>query len=418
MFQSHIRNRDQKTLEQRNRQVCVGRKLHVEVMERRLMLSAAPLSLQQTSLSADLVSTLNINPTAASGQISFASNSSDGGLINVDVTVNTIPFTNYFGNANDSSVSAAFGRSAVDQMFDSVGLNISVAAPQFFSEGLQPWVIRSPESGRGDDSRYASLVRPGEAGADEGGSIAIGLAGSHPDLKPAPVSRMAEAPLASIASSLAPTRRTTLSESSISGEWARAVVFELTGEATHNRAESTESTETRSSESHNPPPATMPVSSEDSQRPIDPQHVQADGLPVTAAPRVEKQQHQTTGTGGPDVHDVSASAYNNAIAQLFQHAGSSEQPGGRHHGGAIVDRSFQGSSDVFAQINAIAADDIASKTPAFEPTGSNNWLRGSCIAAPLVLVLAMERLAALNSRRGTIDAAAFPKRRSRATAAT
>src|SRR4051794_26130532 len=169
MFQSHTRNRDQKTLEQRNRQVRFGRKLHVEVMERRLMLSAAPLQLQQTSLSVDLVSTLNINPNEASGQISFASNSSDGGLINVDATVSTIPFNNYLGNANDSNVSAAFGRSTVDQLFDSVGLNISVAAPQVFGEGLQPWVIRSPESGLGDASRYITLLRPDKTGADEGG---------------------------------------------------------------------------------------------------------------------------------------------------------------------------------------------------------------------------------------------------------
>src|SRR4051794_30873615 len=98
MFQSHTRNRDQKTLEQRNRQVRFGRKLHVEVMERRLMLSAAPLLLQQTSLSVDVVSTLNINPNEVTAQIPFASNSGDGGLINVDVTVNTIPFNNNLAN--------------------------------------------------------------------------------------------------------------------------------------------------------------------------------------------------------------------------------------------------------------------------------------------------------------------------------
>src|SRR4051794_26502561 len=71
MFQSKVHSRDQAPAEHRNWSRRSGRKLHVEVMERRLMLSAAPVQLQQTSFSAELLSGLNFNPSPSIGQISI-----------------------------------------------------------------------------------------------------------------------------------------------------------------------------------------------------------------------------------------------------------------------------------------------------------------------------------------------------------
>jgi len=112
----------------------------------------------------------------------------------------------------------------------------------------------------------------------------------------------------------------------------------------------------------------------------------------------------------PSVHDVSAILYGEAIEQLFSSTRTSANSAkeGQHEAG-VEHASFA------VAYQATGADISPAKAPAFEPTGKNNkWWLDSCIAAPIVMVLALERIAALNSRRAAT--AAFTKPTSQATA--
>src|SRR4051794_7697513 len=67
-----------------------GRRLHVERMERRLMLSASSPQLMQSSAAVDAVPALNMPTEQSSGQYSIVLITSDGGFLDVGPVTNSM----------------------------------------------------------------------------------------------------------------------------------------------------------------------------------------------------------------------------------------------------------------------------------------------------------------------------------------
>src|SRR3954468_18190995 len=243
MFQSQARNRNQGRLGHRNELVRCGRRLHVEVMERRLLLSATPLQLQLTSVSPNLLSGIFFNPNPSSANIGAGSATNDGGFIDLQPTLSAIGRSGVTTNSTGSNFDLPYDPGRFVQFND---VTISVHVPHSVSDGLHPWPIESPEVG-------AIPIYP--------------VAGIRRELDPAPTSRQLEPQLTATASTLSPKSQSVApAETSISGEWARAVVFELAAEATHATSQVTQHGPTsHSPDVHNPAHSNGPVSADEPQ---------------------------------------------------------------------------------------------------------------------------------------------------------
>jgi len=234
-------------------------------MERRLLLSATPLQLQLTSVSPNLLSGIFFNPNPSSANIGAGSATNDGGFIDVQPVLTAIGPSGGLTNSTGSNFDLPYDPGLLLQ-FNNASDGISM--PRSMSDGLHPWIIEWPE----------------------GGAISIyPVAGIHRELDPPPTSRQLEPQLTATASTLSPKSQSVApAETSISGEWARAVVFELAADATHAPIQSIQHGPTgHSPDVHNPAHSNGPVSAEEPQHANAPTHALIDRQPVTAVPAVE-----------------------------------------------------------------------------------------------------------------------------------
>jgi hypothetical protein len=204
-------------------------------MEGRLMLSATtPEVAPQVSLGSYAVDVVgNINPAA--GQLLRLNGASDGGYILFDGTTSSWAMTDSIGHTN--SQGTIITRSDLDargELFTG-GADGSVHLSGFGSNGgLQPVVIVFPNNGdTGAATNTPLVVTPPEnsVGSTEGGAIPIHSVLAGVRAEAAAGSHQAIPTLASRDPVAAYQARAVAAPSSraLSGEWGRAVVFELAG---------------------------------------------------------------------------------------------------------------------------------------------------------------------------------------------
>jgi hypothetical protein len=401
-------------------------------MEGRLMLSADGLNLSQYPSS-------GVNLTWSSGQSSFnavptamviqpaptATEPIEGGYINLNsdvVTnqwhllnvgqagqdlfgvvgqdVNVVPVWK-FGNPDVGQISSGVTRAVLDYASngDVSGLRFN-KVDSYDSTGLQPVVIVLSTN----DGSLAPMIRPIVAGPPEsspapgeGGSIPIHaiFADFRKDSNLASGGKSISSPATeSSLESLASMRRASSSDNAITGEWARAMVFEIAGgepsardshllgdqpattSSTDDKLEHSEpvsSIETlqqneQFASRHSAGPANDAFFNDQNQLPTG----QSDGQITAVSMKFPRGSHRTTGSMTP--------------AQIGQFAAdwSAES--------TSPDPTTTAAAAVFDQLAESNAAVIESSVD------SKSWMR-SIGASPLLMVLALERIAALNSRR-------------------
>jgi hypothetical protein len=405
MFRSRKKNRrrDRSNL---NR----SRKLGVELMEGRMMLSATGFEGAVPLVDTTQISFFPLRYMGSYAHVAFTVPPNDGGYINSDALTG---ITRAYGQ----NLSTADGV-IPQQLFGVAGQSLDVVPiwqtnNSFFSDsdtnGLQPAVIVASVGNDSPLTHMAPVVvgpSPSMPGPSEGGSIPIHaiFADFHQDSHLASGVKAVSSPAGETSvESLASARRLSAPDNAISGEWARAMVFEIAGgEPTASDSHSLGGQHT-TSDSDPTLQNSKPLSSVDAPQ----QNVKlvtrhTSGQPTEVALIGEPGQQQATQSN----EQLAA-----IVAQLLKDGKlTTDASAPTALGQLLVD-----NPDIATLASAAAFDQLGEENaPMIESSvDGKSWLR-SIGTSPLLMALALERIAALNSRRATrelrIEAAKKPLR--------
>jgi hypothetical protein len=284
---------------------------------------------------------------------------------------------------NSVDVNLLHGSSRAFQVYDS---------PLLSGTGLMPEVIAaSPNTGPLELTSQPVVIGPSPSvpGVSEGGSIPIHaiFADFRKDSQLASGVKAIDSPAGETSvASLASARQHSMPDNAITGEWARAMVFEIAGGEPTNELHTLSGQPTTTSNSNDSLQQAQPLSSVETPGPngnLASRHAASQAN--EAAPRGEAGQLPPAPTDGQ-------------VAAIEPQLLGEGNP----------------STDALAPVNIAENPDAKSFAAAavFDKFGKENsamierridgklWLR-SIGTSPLLMVLALERIAALNSRRAT-----------------
>jgi hypothetical protein len=397
MFRSRTtRRRDQTNSSAGARRRFISRRLSVELMEGRLMLAATALNGLASAAESPL----------SSAQASLIAQPAEGGFINTNVA-STAPRSHGMFSAGE--VAIVFSNDQVtDQLFlggVSQELHFNNYSP-IDGNGLQPVAMASSISQGVFQTRLAPVVAGptgSTPGPTEGGSIPIHmiLADLRSDVGLAST-RNSVSSLAAETSvdSLVSARRISTSDGAIAGEWARALVFEVAGG---------EPVATDVDTLREPRPTTS--GSEETlkrREPLSSVELQQDGMTLANRHEAAKQAGEGSSDNGQAVQQsarssgpISTAANPSNSAAVSRMAAGGEQSAGLSASNDSND--FGGENPgIPAAATAVAFDQLGEEKAAVieRAVDGKSWLR-SIGTSPLLMMLALERIAALNSRRST-----------------
>lgn len=351
-------------------------------------------------------------------QISFAGayfnldrSSTDGGLISGTLTGIQAAMATDVQFDSTFSLNAVTGSNVTTFRFNSVDSNsLQPRSPNFqlydspllSGNGLKPEVIAaSPNTSSLDFTSQPVVIGPSPStpGISEGGAIPIHaiFADFRKDSQLASgVKAIASSAAETSVASLASARQHVTSDNAITGEWARAMVFEIAGGEPTNDLRTPGAQSTTTSNSDESLQNAQPLSSIETPQQngeLSNRHaaIQANaayplgatGQPVSdetngqvaiAEPQLLGNDKLTANASAP----VSVSQF--TAENLLNAERSDANP---FAAAAAFDQLGQGNSPIIDQ-----------------PVDGKSWLR-SIGTSPLLMVLALERIAALNSRRAT-----------------
>ena len=378
-----------------------SRRLGVELMEGRMMLSATGFEGTVPVLDMTQYSTFPLKFTWAVSDVALTTQPTDGGYI----------------SSNDfAGITRAFGPHSTS-VADTISLSYGVAGQaldavpawetnNYFSSdsnGIQPAVIVPSVDSDSPVTHMVPVVvgpSPNMPGASEGGSIPIHaiFADFHQDSHLASGVKAVSSPAGETSlGSLASARQLSAPDNAISGEWARAMVFEIAGgEPTASDSHSLDGQRTTTSDSDPTLQNSKPLSSVDApQQSVKLAARHTSGQPNEVAP--------VDGPGQPQAMQSNEQVVA-IVAQLLK------------DGKLTADASTPTAFEQLLADNPRATDnpDVATfaAAAAFDQLGKGNaaviessidgksWLR-LIGTSPLLMMLAFERIAALNSRRAT-----------------
>jgi hypothetical protein len=374
-------------------------RLGVELMEGRMMLSATGIESPQPIPEMTQSTLIPVQISFAGAYFNLGPSSPDGGLMLSDTATN-VQFDSTIGVTRSNKISLDFNSvDLVTPYAPSRALPV-YDSPLLSGTGLKPEVIAaSPNIGSLDLTSLPVVIGPSPStpGISEGGAIPIHaiFADFRKDSQLASgVKAIASSAAETSVASLASARQHVTSDNAIAGEWARAMVFEIAG------GEPTNDLHT---------PGAQPTTTSNSDESL--QHSQ----PLSA---VETQQQDGKLATRNAVGQTNEASPLNEMAQR-----SSDQTDGQF---AASERQLLGNEKLTADTSApitigqattenlLTAEHSEAKTFAAaavfdqlakgnsaiidQPVDGRSWLR-SIGTSPLLMVLALERIAALNSRR-------------------
>ena len=397
-----------------------ARRLGVELMEGRMMLSASGFEASLPGLDMSQVTFRSAQISLAGAHVAFFTQPTDGGYVNSDAFILSGDTIGGHGTSVAGTISLDYGVARQD-LYGVMGQDVNVFSPQPFTNGagytvslgqavygdqignpqwltdnlllsgpgLQPQVIPawSDTVAPATNNIQPIVVGPNPTlpSVSEGGSIPIHaiFADFRKDAHLASGVKTAPSPSAETSvDSLSSARRASTTDNAIAGEWARAMVFEIAGG------------EPTSSDSHSPSDKGETLQHSEPFSSVEtPQNAMlADrhaAMSSNEGPPVGKPvQPQATQLSGQ-----TAAAMAQLAAGMLA-ADSSATLG--------VPQLFAESRDVTALAAAVDFDALGEENAAaiISVADGKSWLR-SIGTSPLLMVLALERIAALNSRRAT-----------------
>jgi hypothetical protein len=393
-------------------------------MEGRMMLSASGLDVSPPALDITQFTVKPLEFHLGAEYVSLIRQPIDGGYINSDAV-----FTKYnsFGGEANSANTAAVDQhgtsvAGISQLYGVAGQDINVVplwqfTTPYESDGLQPAVIVSQTNGTGalaPDLKPVVLgPSPSAPGGSEGGSIPIHaiFADFRKDSQLASgVKAVATPAIESSIESLTAARQLPTPDNALPGEWARAMVFEIAGgEPTASDLHSLGGQDGKTSDSdalQNAEPLSSVGTSHQNLKLASAQHAAGSQAGGTSAAEMSQaqaeQQSRQLATVVMQLLDSSklAAGFSAPLSASQFAAGNlliTENP----------DPTAIASAAVFDQLGQDNAAVIESSVE------GKSWLR-SIGMSPFLMVLALERIAALNSRRAAretrISAAKKPPR--------
>jgi hypothetical protein len=383
-----------------NRRGGAARRLVIETMEDRLMLSATTFENASLATTTTRYSLSFGQFNVTSGQLVSVVAPSEGGYVS---------YTNTFSTGGVSQ-SADFGVTRGTVLTSDTTAPRPTYGSSFESDGLQPIVLTGGGSTFEPNIQPIIAGPPGSTpGQNEGGAIPIHSLIT--DLR-------RDASLASAAKSTVSithsVRVQASSTTTISGEWARAMVFEIAG------GEPGESGKPMVKNAGTLQTSEPNMQLDDSLSSLDSLRRQNNliagndsALPPNApSQNIETEQPQTGQSAAPGDALIDRTAASNLMYGLNGYGEIADKlllPANRDDAasteGDTTDSASLGSDAAFEQMG-----DDAHVANIESSTKSDTWVR-SISAAPLLMILALERIAAVNSRRATREAAAkaWPK---------
>ena len=374
-----------------------------------MMLSASGLDVSSpaTDMSQFTVTPIEIRFTGSSNS-GLTTLASDGGYINSDTVITR---SHFLGGETNHTDPTPLDYSSSDQV---IGQGITVASEfhndswQLDNTGLSAAVILPTNNGGGIHAADIQPVvlgpGPSMPGVSEGGSIPIHaiFADFHKDSHLASGVRAVASPASeSSVESLTSARPLSTPDNAIAGEWARAMVFEIAGgEPTASDLHSLGGGRAKTSDSSETLQHAEPLSSvKTSQQNVKLAAVRhAAGSPTEAASAGEMTQAQAEQQTRQLAAVVTQLMASGKLAAGFSAPVSAAQFSA---GNLLVtenpDPAAFASAAVFDQLGEENAVVIESSVE------GKSWLR-SIGTSPLLMVLALERIAALNSRRAAREA--------------
>jgi len=369
-------------------------------MECRMMLSATGFEAPQPvpDLTQSTLVPAQISLTGA--YVSLSPSSPDGGWtisgMVTDVQLGNTSSSNAFTNSNvtefyynSADLNSGPLQSRALQVYDS---------PLLSGSGLKPEVIATwPSSGALESTSQPVVIGPSPSmpGISEGGSIPIHaiFADFRKDSQLASGIRAISSPAAETSvASLTSERQLSTPDKAIAGEWARAMVFEIAGgEPTASdwhtpNPKSTTTSDSDESLQHAQPLSSVETSHQNGK--LASQHAARmtnEGSPPGEPGEPLQTTGQVANIASQLLGDNKLAANTSAPATVAQFTAENslgaERPNAKTFAAAAVfDQLAKGNSAIIDQ-----------------PVDGRSWLR-SIGTSPLLMVLALERIAALNSR--------------------
>jgi hypothetical protein len=385
-----------------------SRRLDVELMESRMMLSATGFDNAAPVLDTTQFQVIPLRLTWTASDTVLTPPATDGGYIQFgfaqahpDLSQNA--FTGAF---NQHVASDAVANS---QLFGVAGQDVNVVPAWPLNtandtDGLQPAVIISQTYGSGLAPDLKPVVlgpNPSAPGTGEGGSIPIHaiFADFRKDSQLASgVKAVASPAIESSLESLAAARQLPTSDNALAGEWARAMVFEIAGgEPTASDLHSLDGQGGKTSDTD----ATLQHA-----EPLSSIHNSQQNLKLASVRHTVAKPADATSTG--ELTQAQAEQQSRQLAAVIMQLLDS--------GKLAAGFSAPLSAGQFSASNLLTTEGLDptafAAAAVFDQLGEQNtaviessvegksWLR-SIGTSPLLMVLALERIAALNSRRAT-----------------
>lgn len=397
----------------KGRPISFGRKLSVERMEDRLMLSATTAEVPTVDVKslADFDSNLYFVSSLDRYTTNFAQ--VDGGLISMGSVNGTPTVTdNYVPNLDADSPLVFSGDSSAHGFSDSGGLNLwDIELSTSGTGGLQPiTIVRSWPGGVLEaSSSRATFTTAKTTIPEEGGSISLptliaGLRQEKTSQESSVGSAVATAKEVSTPSS-PPS-----SPTSLSGEWARAAVFSMVGNERDGLTEQPLH-RGRNMSAGEPDYSSTPAAA-------------TNGIPRGAAKPTATSDSASNPNKSPTVNEASSSATGKqeprtSAVQSIRAVPVAAWRFDPQYAATIPLTTAVLMRDFVARDSAGAEDKRTSAhlTAAYDEIGNDSASAGNVfsanslwrrrgVAAPLLLLLAVERIAALNSREAAKSTAA------------
>lgn len=402
-----------------------SRRLGVELMERRMMLSATGFDAPQPGLD---VTQVNFSPAQISltgAHIAFVSQATDGGYVDSDTLTLAGDTIGWHGTSVAGNISLDYGVAGQDlnvlpaQLYtNGSGYTISrgygIYGEQFSNAqwqtdylilsgpGVQLQVIPAWSDNVAPEPAIQPVVvgpSPSNPGVSEGGSIPIHaiFADFRKDSHLASAAKTASTTARETSvDSPALARRTLTPDNAIAGEWARAMVFEIAG-GEPTASDSHRPADTGESLQHSEPLSSVEQLQQNPKTANS--HSAAlpsEGSPVgePAQPPAAQANEQIAAIVTQLMSDGKLAAANGVGQSSVGYAAGAQNP----------DAAALAAAAVFDQLGEGNAAVIESRVD------GNSWLR-SIGTSPLLMVLALERIAALNSRRATRESRIAPTKK-------
>jgi hypothetical protein len=390
-------------------------------MESRLMLSATSPELQVVGFHAIEFSSLNSQSAYGVEQKAFSPPANDGGFINVD-SFDTVPRSNtqygspvgldYSASANDAVKPGQLFVDANNAWTQSGSVAVDY-------DGLHPVTIVLSNNGGGLESAAPPLMRvpdttstPGEGGSISIPNLLTGL--RHEQQLASAEKSIRQLAAESIGATRPLSNLPAQSDRAISGELARATVFEMVG----GEPDASDRPGWNDRSENSTPPAALseqePISADAHEAAMLVASDTSGELHKNSPDFAISQQHVSQPIVDAQSASPTAAAYRSGVL------GPSDHPASPTFLSSVM-KSDDGTETVgpmdsngVALASAAAFDELGQAVPANIESRMevDRWLRPSRVT-PLLVVLALERIAAINARHSARQTPVAPGRKFR-----